>query len=76
MDCKDTALECDLLLHLEKLKKKKEERIVGHFDNESKITEKKLLISTRTLEDIAIKYLRWILIVARKATISVVMSVC
>jgi hypothetical protein len=54
----------------------KEERIVGHFDNESKITEKKILVSTRTLEDITITYLRCVFIVARKATISFVMLVC
>ena len=39
---------------LEELKK---EGRVGYFDNESKITEKKILVSTRTPEDISILYL-------------------
>jgi hypothetical protein len=39
---------------LEELKK---EGKFEHLDNESKITEKKILVSTRTPEDITIKYL-------------------
>jgi len=33
---------------IEKLSK---EKIFGHFDNESKIVQKKILVCTRTLED-------------------------
>jgi hypothetical protein len=58
---------------LDKIKKNK---LVRHFDNESKITGKKIPVSTRTLEDITIKYLRWIRIVAKKATISFIIFVC
>jgi hypothetical protein len=57
-------------------KKLNNERIVGHFDNESDITEKKILDYAGTLEDKTIKYLRWIRILARKATFSFVLSVC
>ena len=50
---------------------------VGHFGDESKITEKKILVSTtRTPEDITIKYLRCIRSVVKKSTISFVVSPC
>jgi hypothetical protein len=53
------------------------ESYVGHFGNESKITEKKILVSTtKTPVDITIKYLRCIRSVAKKATICFVLSVC
>ena len=41
-----------------------------------KYTDKNILVSVRTPEDITIKYLNCIRIVARKATFSFVMSVC
>jgi len=46
------------------------------FDKESNITEKKVLVSTRTPEDITITYLRCIRRVAVKATISFDVSAC
>jgi hypothetical protein len=72
--CKDRAVPCALLLVFRKTEKK--ERSVGHFDKESNITEKKILFSTRTSEDITIKYLRCIRRVAKKATISFVVCAC
>lgn len=54
----------------------KRESNVGQFGNESKITEKQILVSTRTPEDITIIYLMCIRRVAKKATISFVMSAC
>jgi len=42
------------------------ENNVGHFGNASKITDKKILVSTRTPEDITIKHLRCIRRVAKK----------
>jgi hypothetical protein len=54
----------------------KKESIVGHFGNESKITEKKIPVSARTPEDITITYLRCIRRVAKKATIRFIMSTC
>ena len=46
---------------------------VGHFDNESKITEKKIVVSTRNPDKLTIKCTGR---VARKATVSFVMSAC
>ena len=54
----------------------KNENNVGRFDKESNITEKKIPVSTRTPEDITIKYLRCISRGAKKATISFVVSAC
>jgi hypothetical protein len=68
--CNDTTLVCAVLLRL--LKKGNS---VGHLDNASDITEKKILISTRIPEENATKF-RHIRRVARKATISFVMSAC
>lgn len=48
---------------------------VGHSDNASDITEKKILVSTRIPEENTTKFRR-IRRVARKATISFVMSAC
>lgn len=53
----------------------KQENSVGHLDNASDITEKKILLSTRTPEEIIIK-IRCIRRVAKKATISYVIYVC
>ena len=54
---------------LEKLKKDK----FGHSDNEPKITEKKILVSTRTADNITIKCTGR---VATKAAVRFVMSAC
>ena len=60
---------------LEKLKK---EDNVGHYENASYsyVTENKMLVSTRTTDDITIHYLKCIRRVAIKATICFVVSAC
>ena len=72
--CKDTTLVCALLLRSQKSWKK--ESNVGHFENEPNITENRMLVSTRTPDDITIQYLKCIRRVAIKATVSFVMSAC
>jgi len=57
------------------LEKQKKESGVGRCDDEPNIDEKKIRVSTRTLEEITIKF-RYIRIVVKKATISFVMSAC
>ena len=61
---------CTLLLRL-----LKQENSVGHLYSVSYITEKKILVSTRTPEEITVK-IRCIRRVAKKATISYFISVC
>jgi len=56
------------------LGKLKEENSVGHCDNESKIAEKKIFVSIRTPEEIAVKYVRCIRRVVKMATINFVVS--
>ena len=57
---------CALLFRSRKTEKK--ERSVGHFDNEPKITEEKILVSTRTSEGTAIEYLTCNRRVAKRVT--------
>ena len=71
MDCKDKAQVCAALFRTRKTEKK--DNKVGHFDNEPKITEKKILVSTRTPGNITIKCTGR---VATKGTVSFVMSAC
>jgi hypothetical protein len=52
----------------------KEESSVGHCDDESKITEKKIFVSIRTPEEITVKYVRCIRRVAKIAGNSFVVS--
>jgi hypothetical protein len=71
MDCKDTAQVFALLLWTRKTEKKVNK--VGHFDNEPKITEKKILVSTRTADNLTIKCIGT---VVSKAAVNFVMSAC
>ena len=56
------------------LGKLKEESIVGHCDDESKIAEKKIFVSVRTPEEMTVKCVRCIRRVVKIATISFVVS--
>ena len=54
--------------------KLKEESSIGHCDDESKITEKKLFVSVRAPEEITIRYVKCIRRVAKITTNSFVVS--
>ena len=54
----------------------KKESNIGYFDNESNITENKMLVTTRTPDDITMQYLKCIPRVAIKTSISFVKSAC
>jgi hypothetical protein len=56
----------------------KKESNAGYFDDESNITENKMIVSTRTPADVTkmYEYLKYIRNVAIKATVSFVMSAC
>ena len=54
----------------------KKESNVGRFENESNIAENRTIVSARTPDGIAIRYLKFVRRVAVKATVSFVMSAC
>jgi len=78
MDSTDAALVCStgVRFSISVLKHWKKKATLGTSIMNQKYTDKKILVSVRTPEGITIKYFNCIRRVARKATISFVMSAC